>query len=81
MPDHTVREHALATTLISLAAIVSLSLEALDRTDPGTRSPRDHMTWLLRGATEQWSKEHPDVPPAVHVMVRRFVYESVIRDD
>ena len=77
----TVRERDLAEAIVALSAIVSLSLEACDRTTPGTRSIRDHLKWLLQGATHQWSVEHSDVPPAVHVMVRRVVYESIIRED
>ena len=64
----------LAEAILGFAAVVSLVVESYERQDPEETTLTADLKARLREAALAWSDEHPDVPPAARVMVRRLIF-------
>ena len=67
----------LAEAILGFAAVVSLVVESYERQPPQETTLTADLKARLQEAALTWSEEHPDVPPAARVMVRRLIFEAI----
>lgn len=75
------REDDLAEAVLGLATVAALVVDSYERQPPEGTSLTEDLRRRFRQAAVTWSDEHPEISPGARVIVRRVVFDSVVRDD